>query len=319
MAQRLICRPHLRLPRLANPLANPRANPLAKPLAKPPYSTAVTETASLSLSSSAAPRSSLGPSRAATSPEPSAKMPPAQLATPIFRQLFDRESCTYTYLLADPASKRAILIDPVDTLIERDLQLLQEHGLTLAYAANTHAHADHISASGLLKQRVAGARSVIGASTGAKADVHVAQNDEIRVADDWCLSVIETPGHTDGCVSYFLKGDEQRPGMVFTGDALFVRGCGRTDFQGGDAAKLFHSVRDRLFALPEDTLVYPAHDYRGRTVSTIAEEKKFNPRLKTDNSLNDFVDIMANLQLQYPKMMDVAVPANLNCGFPPPE
>ena len=234
-----------------------------------------------------------------------------------FRQLFDRQSCTYTYLIGELMTKQAILIDPVDRLMERDLRLVSENGLKLRKVLNTHAHADHISSSGMIKQSMNGVISIIGKASGAKADLLVSHRERIEIGNGVSLEVLETPGHTSGCVSYYLEGEGERPGRVFTGDALFVRGCGRTDFQGGSSEALFNSVRNVLFQLPKDTVVYPAHDYNGMTCSTIAEEMEFNPRLKMDNKYGEFEDIMAKLQLKYPSMMDVALPANLNCGLPP--
>lgn len=235
----------------------------------------------------------------------------------LFRQLFDRTSCTYTYLLADIATRSAVLIDPVDTLIDRDLNLLSEHHLELRYALNTHAHADHISATGLLKQKLPRLNSVIGAASHAKANLLVSAGDTVDIGGDLKLDVIETPGHTEGCVSYYLPATKAHPGMVFTGDTLMIRGCGRTDFQGGSSEMLYRSITERLFKLPPDTMVYPGHDYQGMTASTIAEEIACNPRVGKKKSLEDFKNIMASLKLAYPKMFDVAVPANLNCGIPP--
>lgn len=235
----------------------------------------------------------------------------------VFRQLLDRDSCTFTYLLADAVARRAILIDPVDRHIDRDTRLLRELNLELCYVVNTHAHADHISASGLLKQRLPGVKSAIGRASTAKADILFDEGDSLRVSDKLSLSVLSTPGHTEGCASYLLRESEDYPSCVFTGDALMIRGCGRTDFQGGNAERLYASVKEKLFTLPADTLVYPAHDYKGNTTSTIGEEAEFNPRLGKGKSLQDFVDIMQNLNLAHPKMMDKAVPVNLNCGIPP--
>ncbi|KAI0563869.1 Metallo-beta-lactamase [Gracilaria domingensis] len=235
-----------------------------------------------------------------------------------FRQLFDRTSCTYTYLLADPETKEAVLIDPVDTLVDRDLRVISECGFKLVYALNTHAHADHISGTGLIKRAIPSVKSVLGKASSGKADVLVCQDDSIKFGSNVSLKVIETPGHTAGCVSYYLANpDENAVGVVFTGDALLIRGCGRTDFQEGDSDSLFSSVREKLFKLPPNTFVYPAHDYRGITCSTIAEEIRFNPRLGEQKTLQEFRDIMTNLQLPRPKMIDVAVPANLNCGIFP--
>lgn len=241
----------------------------------------------------------------------------------LFRQLFDRTSCTYTYLLADKTTRAAVLIDPVDALIDRDLKLVADHRVNLTHALNTHAHADHISATGLIKQRLPHVRSVIGHNANAKADVLVKTGDKLTLGKAFQLHVIETPGHTQGCVTYHLRclseRDASLPTMIFSGDTLLVRGCGRTDFQGGDSEKLFRSVRERLFTLPSATLVYPGHDYRGMIVSTIGEEKELNPRLGKDKTLKEFTYIMANLKLAYPKMIDTAVPANINCGIPPME
>lgn len=242
---------------------------------------------------------------------------PPSAAKLLFRQLFDQTSCTYTYLLADVSARSAVLIDPVDTQIERDLKLLSELGLELRYALNTHAHADHISATGLLKQNLPSLKSVIGKASAAKADILVSAADTVAFGDDFKLQVIETPGHTEGCMSYYLPAGDDHPGMVFTGDTLLIRGCGRTDFQGGSSQALYQSVKERLFTLPGDTVVYPAHDYQGLTASTIAEEIAYNPRLGKGKTFEDFKDIMANLKLAYPKMFDIAVPANLNCGIPP--
>ncbi|GAB6032878.1 hypothetical protein CHUAL_012076 [Chamberlinius hualienensis] len=225
----------------------------------------------------------------------------------IFRQLFDRESCTYTYLLADGASKKAIIIDPVYELVDRDVQIVKELNLNLIYAANTHVHADHVTGSGLLKKRLPECQSLISSVTNAKADVYVDHGDKINVGDIE-IEVRSTPGHTNGCLTYVCH----REAMAFTGDALLVRGCGRTDFQQGDASKLYDSIHSQIFTLPELTKLYPAHDYKGFTVTTVAEEKKFNPRLTKPKQ--DFVELMKNLNLAYPKQIDVAVPSNMVCG-----
>lgn len=237
-----------------------------------------------------------------------------------FRQLFDRTSCTYTYIIADTKSKLAVLIDPVDTLVDRDLRVINECGFQLVYVINTHAHADHISASGVIKKRMPSVKSIMSKTSHGKADILVEENDLIEICPGYLLKVIETPGHTGGCVSYYLPSPIQdAPGMVFTGDALLIRGCGRTDFQEGRSDTLFSSVRDKLFKLPHSTVVYPGHDYRGITCSTIAEELDFNPRLGKEKTLPEFREIMSNLNLSYPKMIDIAVPANLNDGIPPEE
>lgn len=229
----------------------------------------------------------------------------------IFKQLFDHATWTYTYLIGDPESGKAVLIDPVLEQADRDLALIAELGLELAFTLETHVHADHVTASGLLRERT-GSRSVVSSEAGVACVDVPAEHGTIVEVGSLEIEVLHTPGHTDGCVSYLLRGE--RP-MVFTGDALLIRGCGRTDFQAGDAEVLYASVRERLFALPDDTLVYPGHDYRGHTVSSIAEERAHNPRLRDGTSRAQFVEIMSNLRLADPKRMDVAVPANLECGY----
>jgi len=226
----------------------------------------------------------------------------------MFRQLFDRESCTYTYLLADTVSKEAVLIDPVIELSERDVSLVKELGLNLKYVLNTHVHADHITGTGRLKKLVPGVQSVISAKSGAEADVLVKDGDRVSFGGH-NLFVAETPGHTEGCVTY-INSDA---GCAFTGDALLVRGCGRTDFQGGSAGTLYKSVWSRILSLPENTVLYPAHDYKGQTATTVKEEKMYNPRLT--KSEDDFVSLMGNLNLAYPKKIDVSLPANMVCGL----
>jgi len=225
----------------------------------------------------------------------------------IFRQLFDRETCTYTYLLADGVSRKAILIDPVYELADRDVQIVKELNLNLIYAANTHVHADHVTGTGLLKQKLPECQSLIAQITTAKADVYVKHGDKISVGDIE-IEVRGTPGHTNGCLTYVCH----REAMAFTGDALLVRGCGRTDFQQGDASRLYDSVHSQILSLPDETKLYPAHDYKGFTVTTVGEEKKFNPRLS--KSKDEFINIMKNLNLAYPKQIDVAVPSNMVCG-----
>ncbi|XP_037070100.1 persulfide dioxygenase ETHE1 homolog, mitochondrial-like [Pollicipes pollicipes] len=225
-----------------------------------------------------------------------------------FRQLFDRESCTYTYLLADVASKEAVIIDPVIELSDRDAQLVSDLGFKLVYAINTHMHADHITGTGRLKRLVPGARSAISAAAGADADVKLEDGGAVRFGG-LELEVRATPGHTEGCVTYVLHSQR----MCFTGDALLIRGCGRTDFQGGSSDTLFDSVHQRIFTLPEDYAVYPAHDYKGQTASSVGEEKRLNPRLT--RSRQEFCAIMAGLNLAYPKKIDVALPANRVCGL----
>ncbi|KAK9153300.1 hypothetical protein Sjap_000780 [Stephania japonica] len=234
----------------------------------------------------------------------------------LFRQLFEKESSTYTYLLADVGhpDKPALLVDPVDKTVERDLTLVKELGLKLIYAMNTHVHADHVTGTGLIKGMVPGVQSVISKASNARADLFVEHGDKIHFGNLF-LEVRATPGHTLGCVTYVTgDGPEQpQPRMAFTGDALLIHGCGRTDFQGGSSDQLYNSVHSQIFTLPKDTLLYPAHDYKGFTVTTVEEELSHNPRLTKDKGT--FKNIMENLKLPYPKMIDVAVPANMVCGF----
>lgn len=226
----------------------------------------------------------------------------------LFRQLFDEKSWTYTYLLADVDTKQALLIDPVLEQVDRDTKLLSELGLKLVYAVNTHVHADHITGSGKLKERIEGCQSVISAASQAKADKHLAPGEVFGVGSIK-LEARATPGHTSGCMTYVWH--EQR--KAFTGDAVLIRGCGRTDFQQGNAELLYDTVHSQVFSLPGDYQLYPAHDYKGQTTTTVAEEIKFNPRLSKTKS--EFVEIMKNLNLSYPKMIDKAVPANMVCGL----
>ncbi|MCA9704745.1 MAG: MBL fold metallo-hydrolase [Myxococcales bacterium] len=227
----------------------------------------------------------------------------------LFRQLFDPETSTYTYLLADEDTREAVLIDPVQEQVERDLRLVDELGLRLVHTLETHVHADHITGASKIRERL-GTRSVVAAHGGASCgDVPVEDGDRVAFGRH-ALVVRTTPGHTDGCLSFVLDDES----MVFTGDALLIRGCGRTDFQQGDAHALYRSVHDKLFRLPDHTKVYPGHDYRGHTVSTVGEERAHNPRLGGDRTEQQFVEIMAGLDLAQPKQIDVAVPANLNCG-----
>lgn len=225
----------------------------------------------------------------------------------LFRQLFDYDTWTYTYLLADEQTREAVLIDSVAEQAERDARLLRELDLKLVYLLETHVHADHITGVDRLKALFPDARSVVSEYGGAScADVLVKDGDVVKIGQIQ-IAVLATPGHTDGCVSYYTEG------RVFTGDALLIHGCGRTDFQQGDAGKLYDSVTGKLFTLPPETLVYPAHNYVGLTVSSIAEEIRFNPRL-AQTSREAFIALMNNLNLPYPKKIMESVPANLNCG-----
>src|ERR1700757_185160 len=229
----------------------------------------------------------------------------------VFRQLFDPASSTYTYLLADGRSGEAVIIDPVFEQVRRDAALIEELGLRLVYALETHVHADHVTGAWLLKERT-GCRIALSAESGAEgADRYLVQDDVIAFGDR-NLQVRQTPGYTSGCLTYVL--DDRS--MAFTGDCLFVRGTGRTDFQQGDPGAMYRSVRERIFSLPDSCLLYPAHDYRGLTMTSVGEEKRFNPRLGGDVGIGDFTGHMANLKLAHPKQMDIAVPANLRCGKP---
>jgi glyoxylase-like metal-dependent hydrolase (beta-lactamase superfamily II)/rhodanese-related sulfurtransferase len=229
----------------------------------------------------------------------------------LFRQLIDGRSSTYSYLLGDVATREAVLIDPVFEQFARDAALVRELGLALRWTLETHVHADHVTAAWLLRDRL-GSAIVVSAAAGAEgADRFVREGDVIAFGGE-TLSVLATPGHTGGCVSY-LTGDRK---AVFTGDSLMIRGAGRTDFQQGDAHRLYRSVHDKLFALDDDCIVYPAHDYGGRLASSIGEERAHNPRLGGARSEADFVGFMTNLGLPHPKQIDVALPANLRCGRP---
>ncbi|XP_044742474.1 persulfide dioxygenase ETHE1, mitochondrial [Chrysoperla carnea] len=225
----------------------------------------------------------------------------------LFRQLFDNISCTYTYLLGDILAKEAVLIDPVLEHAERDARIIKELNLNLKYAMNTHMHADHVTGTGQLKKILPNCKSLISKESGAKADVYVTSGDVIKFGNHQ-LEVVATPGHTNGCVTYIWRDQE----MAFTGDTLLIRGCGRTDFQEGDPTTLYHSIHKNIFSLPDHYLLYPAHDYKGVMCTSVGEEKLYNPRLT--KSLDEFVDIMKNLNLPYPKMIDKAVPANKVCG-----
>jgi glyoxylase-like metal-dependent hydrolase (beta-lactamase superfamily II)/rhodanese-related sulfurtransferase len=225
----------------------------------------------------------------------------------IFRQLFDSVSCTYTYVLGAGPGGEAIVIDPVLDRVDRYLKLLGELDLTLVKAVDTHVHADHITGLGALRDRT---RCVTVMGSRSQVDVvsmRVDDGDRIEV-DGVALDVLYTPGHTDDSYSFTM------PDRVFTGDALFIRGTGRTDFQHGDPVAAYHSLFDKLLTLPDETLVYPGHDYNGNTVSTIGEERRFNPRLQV-SSAEEYAAIMNNLDLPNPRLMDVAVPANLAIGL----
>jgi sulfur dioxygenase len=224
-------------------------------------------------------------------------------------QLFDAVSSTFTYILAAPGSDAAVIIDPVDQHVERDLAHLRRLGLRLEYILETHAHADHVTSAGRLRQ-LTGARAAVPSGCGIPpAEVQLQDGDVVRFGAAEAIAVIHTPGHTAGSMCYVWRGN------VFTGDTLLIDGCGRTDFQGGSAAALYDSITHKLFALPETTRVWPGHDYKGQSVSTIGWEKAHNARV-AGRSRDDFVTLMNGLNLPQPKLIDIAVPANRNLGLP---
>jgi len=224
-------------------------------------------------------------------------------------QLFDAVSSTFTYILAAPGSGAAVIIDPVDQHTGRDLAHLARLGLRLEYVLETHAHADHVTSAGRLHQ-LTGARTAVPSGCGIPpADVQLRDGDVVRFGDGETIAVLHTPGHTAGSMSYVWRGN------VFTGDTLLIDGCGRTDFQGGSAAALYDSITHKLFALPDATRVWPGHDYKGQSVSTIGWEKAHNARVAR-RARDDFVALMDGLNLPMPKMIDIALPANRNLGLP---
>lgn len=232
----------------------------------------------------------------------------------VFRQLFDSQSSTYSYLLGEPRAGEALLIDPVFEQARRDTALLRELGLKLVATLETHVHADHVTGAWLLKWQF-GSEIALSAESGAvNADRLLKHGNRVKFGDRY-VEVRATPGHTHGCVSYVL--DDER--LAFTGDCLLIRGTGRTDVQQGDPRAMYRSVRSQILTLPPACLLYPAHDYRGLTVTSVAEERRFNPRLGGDIGESDFVGYMKNLGLPHPKLMDIAVPANLRCGRPEQE
>jgi sulfur dioxygenase len=231
----------------------------------------------------------------------------------IFRQLYDAASSTYTYLLGDRTSRQAVIIDPVFEQHFRDLALVEELGLKLVASLDTHCHADHVTGSWLMHEatgcRIGVSKHSARQTTGP--DLWLVQGDRILFGEHW-LEVRETPGHTSGCLT-FVTDDY---GMVFTGDCLLIRGAGRCDFQQGDAHAMYRSITGQILSLPDDCLVYPAHDYAGRTVSSVGEERSHNPRIGGQADERDFVGFMENLNLPHPKQMDIAVPANMRSGKP---
>ncbi len=224
----------------------------------------------------------------------------------LFRQLFEPESSTYTYLIARRTGAEALLIDPVKKDLDKYLRLIAELDLRLVFAVDTHVHADHVTALGALRESTR-CTTIMGRESRAECVSRKVTDGERIVIDGLELRALHTPGHTDDSYSFAMKD------RVFTGDTLLIRGTGRTDFQNGDARAQYHSLFDKLLALPDETLVYPGHDYKGWTVSTIGEERAHNPRLQVTSEA-EYVALMRNLKLAHPKLMDVAVPANLICG-----
>lgn len=226
----------------------------------------------------------------------------------MFKQFYDDASSTLTYLIVDDKTKEALFIDPVISHLDEYITMLEANDYALKYTLETHVHADHITASGLLRERLhveTAVSQLCGAST---ADIQLNDGD-VLVLGEQKINVLATPGHTAGSLT-FLWNDR-----LFTGDALLINGCGRTDFQGGDAATLYNSIQDKIFSLPDETLIYPGHDYNGRRVSSVAQEKLSNARL-AGKSLREFVHIMNNLNLPKPSLIEIAVPANRMCGVP---
>ncbi|VDK34925.1 unnamed protein product [Taenia asiatica] len=227
----------------------------------------------------------------------------------VFRQLFEPISSTFTYLIGDPSSRRAVLIDPVLETVQRDAKVVRELDLDLRFVINTHVHADHVTGSGALKEMFGPTcKSVISDTSGARADVHV-KASEVLDCGNIQLECRSTPGHTNGCFTYVLHSAR----AAFTGDALLIRGCGRTDLEQGSPESLYESVHSKILSLPDDYLLFPAHEYSGRMMTTVGEEKKYNTRLRV--SKKDFVELMKNLNLAYPKQIDRSLPLNLKCGY----
>jgi len=228
----------------------------------------------------------------------------------IFKQLLDYETNTYTYIIADEKTREALIIDSVFENAIRDGKLSAELGLQVKYFLDTHVHADHITWSSRLKEIIGTGEIWVGVK-----NVGVTHNDlfledwQVLKIGDIEIKVLETPGHTSGCVSYLIDN------MIFTGDVILVRGSGRTDFQSGSHEDMFHSVRDKIFSLPDTTIIYPGHDYNGFTSSSVWEEKVYNTRLNLENSYDKFEEIMKNLNLPYPKKIDESLPANMSCGY----
>ena len=225
----------------------------------------------------------------------------------IFKQFFEPETSTFTYLLACEKTKQAVLIDTVESEVPIYLKELDAQGLKLVYTLETHVHADHVTGADTLRQKL-GSKSVVHRDAGAMCGDLLVTDGVHIIVGTLDLEVRYTPGHTNGCISFFV-GDR-----VFTGDSLLIGGCGRTDFQSGDSGQLYDSIHTQIFSLPDEVIVYPGHDYKGNTQSTVSEERKNNKRLGGRRSREDFIKIMSELKLAYPKYIDVALPANQACG-----
>lgn len=227
----------------------------------------------------------------------------------IFRQLFDKDTSTYTYLIADEKTKEAAIIDPVREQVDRDVKLIEGLGLKLKYAFETHIHADHVTGGGSIRQLLPETKVVVNKTSGAECADVLTDDGEVYKVGDIEIKALYTPGHTNTCTTYMVDD------MVFTGDTLLIGACGRTDFQSGDSGQLYDSIHEKLFSLPDSTKVYPGHDYDGFTMSTIGEEKKHNPRLGNNKPRHEFMQIMDNLKLDMPKRIKESVPGNMKCGI----